>query len=110
MTDEEEKEHSLNLITHVDVEPAHKSDANAIVPAIESVEKRDLKPQELMADSLYGSDDNCERADKHGVELIAPTMGAVEKEKLSIADFQFSRQRRDCCLPARPCPGKGKKE
>ena len=61
--DEKEKEQSLNLITHVEVEPAHESDANAIVPAIESVEKRDLKPKELMADSLYGSDDNCENAD-----------------------------------------------
>ena len=88
--DEEEKAQSLNLITHVDVEPAHKSDANAIVPAIESVEKRDLKPIELMADSLYGSDDNCESAENHGVELIAPTMGTVDKEKLTLAEFQFS--------------------
>ena len=60
--DETEKEQSLNLITHVDVEPAHESDAKAIVPAIESVEERGLKPKELQADSLYGSDDNCESA------------------------------------------------
>jgi len=88
--EEKQKEHCLNLITHVEVEPAHESDANAIVAAIESVEQRNLKPAELMADSLYGSDDNCESADAHGVELVAPTMGSVDEEKLSLAEFQFS--------------------
>lgn len=88
--DEKEKEQSLNLITHVEVEPAHNSDANAIVPAIESVEERDLKPKELIADSLYGSDDNCQKADQHNIDLVAPTMGSVEKNKLSLGDFQFS--------------------
>ncbi|MBN1684705.1 MAG: transposase [Gammaproteobacteria bacterium] len=85
-----EKEKSLNLITHVNVEPAHNSDANALIPAIESAEKRNLKPKELTADSLYGSDDNCERAKAHDVELIAPTMGSVQKGQLSLADFKFS--------------------
>jgi hypothetical protein len=107
--DEEEKEQSLNLITHVDVEPAHESDANAIVPAIESVDKRDLKPKELMADSLYGSDDNCEIADKHGVELIAPTMGSVDKENLSLADFQFSPKGEIIACPQGNAPAKVKK-
>jgi len=107
--DEEEKKHSLNLITHVDVEPAHKSDANAIVPAIDSVEERDLKPKELMADSLYGSDDNCENAEKHDVELIAPTMGSVDKEKLSISDFQFSPKGEIIACPKGSAPAKVKK-
>ena len=107
--DEQQKEQSLNLITHVDVEPAHKSDANAIVPAIESVEQRDLKPKELLADSLYGSDDNCQRAGEHGVELIAPTMGTVEKEKLSISDFQFSPEGEIIACPKGSAPAKVKK-
>lgn len=107
--DEQEKEKSLKLVTYVDVEPAHKSDANAIVPAIESVEQRDLKPKELLADSLYGSDDNCQSADKHGVELIAPTMGTVEKEKLSIADFQFSTEGEIIACPKGSAPVKIKK-
>ena len=88
--DEAQKDQSLQLITHIEVEQAHESDANAIVPAIETVEKRNLKPEELIADSLYGSDDNCENADKHDVKLIAPTMGSVDKDKLSLADFQIS--------------------
>jgi hypothetical protein len=106
---DEEKEHCLNLITHVEVEPAHESDANAIVPAIESVEQRNLNPRELMADSLYGSDDNCESADKHGVELIAPTMGSVDEEKLSITDFQFSAKGDIVACPQGYAPAKIKR-
>jgi len=107
--DEKEKEQSLNLITHVEVEPAHESDANAIVPAIESVEERNLKPKELQADSLYGSDDNCEISEKHGIELIAPTMGSVDKDKLSIADFQFSPKGDIVACPQGNAPAKIKK-
>lgn len=45
-----------DLITHVKVEPAHESDASAMLPAIEDTTKRGLDPKELLADSLYGSD------------------------------------------------------
>jgi hypothetical protein len=76
--DKEKTEESLNLITHVEVESSHNSDANALVPAIESTEAKNLKPKELLADALYGSDDNNEQAKKHDVELIAPTMGTTK--------------------------------
>ena len=107
--DEEKKEESLNLITHVEVEPAHNSDANALIPAIESTEEQNLKPKELIGDSLYGSDDNCERAKEHGVELIAPTMGSVEEDKLSLADFQFSEKGEVVACPQGNAPVKVKK-
>ncbi len=56
---EETKETTLNLITHVNIEPAHESKAHALIPAIESTKPSGLAPKELLADSLYGSDDNC---------------------------------------------------
>ena len=107
--DEEKKEESLNLITHVKVEPAHNSDANALIPAIESTERQNLKPKELTADTLYGSDDNCERAKEHDVELIAPTMGSVDKDKLTISDFQFSEKGEVVACPQGNAPAKVKK-
>jgi hypothetical protein len=107
--DETQTQQSVNLITHVEIEPAHESDAKAIVPAIESVEERNLKPKELMADSLYGSDDNCQNADEHGVELVAPTMGSVDKDKLSLADFQFSPEGEIMACPRGNTPAKVKK-
>jgi hypothetical protein len=84
------EEKGLNLISHVEVEPAHKSDAHALIPAIESVKERDLSPQELLADSLYGSDENSQGAKRKDVELIAPVMGAQKQKGVCLSDFKVS--------------------
>lgn len=106
---EKEKEDPLNLITHVNVEPAHNSDANALIPAIESAEDKNLKPKEIIADSLYGSDDNSEEATQHNVELIAPTMGASNEGNLSLADFQISLEGEVIACPKNHAPLKVKR-
>jgi len=62
----------------VEVEPAHFSDAHALVPALESTKERGLGPQEVLADSLYGSDENQQKARQLGVELIAPVLGNAQ--------------------------------
>lgn len=86
-----ESDNRLNLITHIEVEPSHESDANALLPAIESVKQRNLSPEQALADSLYGSDENCEKAAELGVQVIAPTMGSIKKEdRLSLSDFESS--------------------
>jgi Transposase DDE domain/Transposase domain (DUF772) len=78
-----------NLITHVNVEAAHESDAHALLPAIEGAEKRGLAPVELLADTLYGSDENVEKAKEKGVVVIVPVMGAKEGTT-PLADFSFN--------------------
>jgi len=105
-----DSEASLNLITHVEVEPAHHSDANAIIPAINATEKQNLKPKELLADSLYGSDDNREQASKRGVELVAPVMGTVREDRLSLSDFQLSDEGIVTACPAGNSPVKVNKQ
>ena len=87
--DEEKRSKALNLITYVEVEKASQSDAQALIPAIESTEERGLCPKDLAADSLYGSDDNHEAAIKMGVELVSPVMGKPKEDKLGLADFVF---------------------
>lgn len=78
---------SLPLITHVEVESADKSDANALIPAIEQSAGKNMAPNELLSDSLYGSDENCEQAKaEHGVDVIAPVMGKTPKG-LGLEDF-----------------------
>lgn len=106
--DKEKKEDSLNLITHVAVEPSHNSDAKALIPAIKATEEKNLKPKELLADTLYGSDDNSEEAKQHDVELIAPTMGTTKDDNLSLDDFQFSPKGKIIACPAGHAPGKTK--
>ncbi|HDL07476.1 MAG TPA: hypothetical protein ENG35_01910, partial [Desulfobacteraceae bacterium] len=108
--DPDKKEQSLNLITHVKVEPSHNSDANALIPAIESTEEQNPKPKEILADSLYGSDDNCERAKKDNAGLTAPTMGSVKEDKLSFTDFIFSPKGEPAACPRGKLPAKIKKK
>jgi hypothetical protein len=79
---------TLNLITHVKVEPAHESDTNALMPALHAVTDRGLEPKEILADSLYGSDNNKEAAKAEGIEVVSPTMGQTKGEGLSISAFE----------------------
>jgi len=95
--DPEDKQ--LRLITHVKVEKAYQSDANALLPAIESAEANGFAPKEVLADSLYGSDNNLQKAETQGVELVAPVMGAPKEDKLGLCNFKISD---DGCILA--CP------
>jgi hypothetical protein len=104
-SDDEEKA-SPNLITHVHVEPAHNSDATALIPAIESVKERGLMPEELLADSLYGSDDNTQHAAQEGVELIAPAMGSPKKGVTSLSEFEVSEKDKITSCPHGKAPVK----
>src|SRR4030065_186333 len=85
-----DKEQNLSLITAVTVEPAHKSDTNALIPLIEDVQKRDIGPDAVLADSLYGSDDNLEKARALGVEVVSPVMGNTPDTWLTLSDFTMN--------------------
>ncbi len=88
--DKEAKKKNLNLITHIEVEKASDSDANALLPAIESTKERDLGPKEVLADALYGSDDNVEAAKSLDVEITSPVMGAEKRDAIALSDFEFN--------------------
>jgi len=78
-----------DLIIQVKVEAAHESDAFALMPVIEDAAKRQLAPKELLADTLYGGDDNVEQAAEVGVTLISPAKGS-QLHKIGLADFSFT--------------------
>ncbi len=56
----------LNLITHVAVERADEHDKHSLLPAMEDADDKGLKPTTVLADSLYGSDDNVTDAAEQG--------------------------------------------
>lgn len=108
---EEENPKPPSLITHVAVEPAHQSDAHALLPAIESAKERGLAPKELLADSLYGSDENCEKAKAEGVTVIAPVQGAPEQEgSYTLSDFTFSDRNKVTGCPSGHAPMKARRK
>lgn len=81
----------LRLITHLAVEQAHQSDAHALIPAIESAKDRGLAPAEVLADSLYGSEKNLEKAKAMGTEIVAPVPGGEGKGKSSaLSEFALT--------------------
>jgi hypothetical protein len=89
----------LSLFTHVDVQSADEHDANALLPALEDLQKRDMAPDEILADSLYGGDTNCEQARKeYDVEVIAPVMPGNQK-KMHLADFTLDGRGRIVFCP-----------
>lgn len=96
-----------DLITHINVEAANESDVNALLPAIEDAGKRDLAPTELLADTLYGSDDNVEKAKDLGITVIAPVMGAKEGVT-ALSDFTFSDTDQIIACPEQQVPIKSK--
>ncbi len=102
--DKEQKDKTLNLITHVAVEKACEHDSNALMPAIEDTEQRGLSPKTILADTLYGGDDNRQLAKTHNVELVSPTF---KKDKnCGLSAFSFDDQGRVTSCPAGHSPVK----
>ena len=83
-----------DLITYLEVEAANCSDSDAVMPAVQETKERGCAPEELLADSLYGSDDNVQKAAEEGVELTAPTMGKPKSKKtmLILDDFTMDEK------------------
>jgi len=87
------------------VEPAHKSDANAVIPYLDATKEREVSPDQLLADSLYGSDSNCQEALERGIEIISPVMGATPAEgEITIADFTINEKEEITACPAGHVP------
>jgi len=108
--EKETRDKNLNLITYVHVEPAHESDAHALIPAIESSKKQGLAPGELLADTLYGGDENGQKAKKLGVELISPTKSTKEKDGITLSDFDLNKQGKVVSCPQGHMPITTKKK
>jgi hypothetical protein len=104
---EEKKATDLNLITHVEVEPAHNSDVDTLIPAIESVKEQDMAPKVVLADSLYGSDDNVQKAGELAVEVVSPVMGGNKEGVLQA--FNLSDDGHIISCPQGHAPEKSRK-
>ena len=107
-SEEEEEEETLSLITEVIVEPAHKSDTDALIPLIEATQKRGLGPKKALVDAAYGSDENCEKAKALGVEVVSPVMGKPQANALTLTEFTLSSEATVSACPQGHTPVKVK--
>ena len=90
-TEKQEKK-KPDLITHVEVEPAHEHDANALQPAIDTTRKRKCCPEELTCDTLYGGDENVQEIAAKDVAVIAPAKGPSNSPDLGLKEFSFDEK------------------
>jgi hypothetical protein len=70
-----EGEAKLSLILYAEAPRARERDGGALVPAIETLEEKGIKPDTILADTAYGSDENTEFAIGKGIELVLPVPG-----------------------------------
>jgi hypothetical protein len=83
-------ENDVQLITGVIPETACANDSEAVRPMLEQLDANGLLPEQMTADTAYGSDENALIAESFGVELIAPVPGRspqVGAEELTLDDF-----------------------
>ena len=58
--------------------------------ALESTKNQGLCPQKVLADCLYGGDENCEAAKAMAVKVISPAMGSPKGSAISLSEFRFT--------------------
>lgn len=79
------------MITYAEQARSCDSDEKATVPAVENLAERDIRPDELITDTNYGSTDNVIECEKMGTELVAPVPGPrvddAKEDKVTKADF-----------------------
>ncbi len=95
---------TLNLITGVIVEPAHKRDAHALIPLIETTSEVGLKPKEALADTLYGGDENRGKAEALGVEIVSPVKGKASKITETLTEFTMNSENEITSCPVGCAP------
>lgn len=94
-TDQKDSEpRKPDLITHVAVDKMTLHDKDALEPALDDTDQRSVKPEELLADSHYGSNECLEKARERGVEIVSPSMPAkgTRQGKLTLEDFELDEQ------------------
>ena len=80
----------VQLITGAIPESAAEPDSAAVVPMLDQLEESELLPDQMLADTLYGGDENVQAAEDRGVELVAPIPGRepkIDPAALTLDDF-----------------------
>jgi hypothetical protein len=92
--DDDEEAPLLNLITYVEAQPAHEHDTYAVKKALEKTRQENRAPSRIVADSLYGGDDNHVECQAEGVDLIAPVKTNKPCPNVGLANFSYGAKNR----------------
>jgi Transposase DDE domain len=87
-------QNQVQLITAAQPQTACEPDEAALVPMLEQLQEAKLLPQEMLADTLFTSDENVQAAAGFGVEMIGPVPGRAPEshEALTVDDFALDER------------------
>lgn len=69
------EDNDVQLIVAVLPQTAVEHDANSLAPVLADLQAQGFLPQDMLADTSYGSDENVQLAAALGVELVSPVPG-----------------------------------
>jgi hypothetical protein len=79
----------VQLATLAIPQTASENDADAVDEALESLKESELLPETMLADTLYGSDENAQACAEDGMELVSPVSGRTPDENMmTVGDFE----------------------
>lgn len=73
------EEDKPSIITYVAVTPSCHGDSGALLPAVQSLQERGIEPEELVADTGYGSTANALACAEVCIDLVSPVPGPDRK-------------------------------
>jgi len=88
-------DNAVQLITCAIPQTAAEPDSEAVDPVLETLAQHALLPEQCLADTAYCSDENVQKAQQRGVELVGPVSGSdnsqddASYERLTIDDFDI---------------------
>jgi hypothetical protein len=85
----------VQLITAALPQTACASDALAVVPMLDQLEPGARRPEELVVDTVYASDENVQAAEARGVDLVGPVPGRApeaDPATLTVDDFAWDER------------------
>lgn len=85
----------VQLITAALPQTACELDGAALVPILDQLNASALLPEQITADTLYGSDENVQAAAARGVEVVAPIPGPTPvggRDALTVDDFALDER------------------
>lgn len=97
-------DNEVQLATAVIPQTAAEPDPEAVEPMLDILEQSALLPEELLVDTSYASDENVQKAESRGVELVGPVPGSggpASDDELTIDDFNIDESTEQViCCPA----------
>jgi hypothetical protein len=91
----------VQLIVAAIPQTAAEQDPNAVEPVLDVLSQNDVMPKVLFTDTAYGSDENVQKCESKGVEMVSPTPGQKSDDAYAINsdDFVIAENSHDveCC-------------